>query len=86
MRITCREFIEFLMDYISGELPEDQRSEFVEHLAVCPSCVAYMNTYLHTVELGREAFSDIDAPLPEDVPDELVRAILDAKKADERRT
>ncbi|MGH9462512.1 MAG: anti-sigma factor family protein [Vicinamibacteria bacterium] len=86
MRITCREFIEFLMDYISGELPEDQRSKLVEHLAVCPSCVAYMNTYLETVELGREAFSDIDAPLPEDVPEALVQAILDARKADDRRT
>jgi anti-sigma factor RsiW len=74
------------MDYISGELPEDQRAKFVEHLAVCPSCVAYMNTYLETVEIGREAFSDIDAPLPEDVPEALVRAILEAKKADESRT
>jgi anti-sigma factor RsiW len=85
VRITCREFIEFLLDYISGELPEEQRSKFVEHLAVCASCVAYMNTYLETVELGRKAFSDTDAPLPDDVPGELVQAILDAKKADDRR-
>jgi hypothetical protein len=44
-----------------------------------------MNTYLETVELGRKAFSDTDAPLPDDVPGELVQAILDAKKADDRR-
>jgi anti-sigma factor RsiW len=78
--ITCREFIEFLLDYISGELPEDQRSNFVEHLAVCPSCVAYMNTYLQTVELEKESLSDIEDALPEDVPEELIQAILEAKR------
>lgn len=80
MTITCREFIEFLLDYISGELPEDQRANFVEHLAVCPSCVAYMNTYLQTVELEKESLSDVEDALPEDVPEELIQAILEAKR------
>ena len=68
------------MDYISGELPEVQRSEFVEHLAVCASCVAYMNTYLQTVELEKPSFSERNDDLPEDVPEELIHAILEAKK------
>lgn len=69
------------MDYTSGELPEDQRSIFDEHLTVCPSCVAYMNNYLQTVELGKESFADSDETLPEDVPEALVHAILEAKRA-----
>jgi len=84
MSLTCREFIAFLMDYISGDLPPDQRHVFVEHLAVCPSCVNYMNTYLQAVELGKESFSDDEEALPEEVPQALVQAILEAKRgADE---
>ena len=51
--IRCRELIEFLMDYVSGELPGGQREEFEKHLRVCPSCVAYVKTYQEAVALGK---------------------------------
>ncbi len=76
----CREFVAFLMQYVSEELPQSQLARFEEHLAICPSCVAYMDSYVETVKLGKAAFSDLDEPVPEDVPEELVRAILSAKK------
>ncbi len=78
--MTCREFIEFLMQYVSEELPESQRARFVDHLAICPSCVAYMHSYLETVRLEKDALSDPEEELPEDVPEDLVRAILAAKR------
>ena len=80
MTITCREFIEFLMDYLAGELPEAQKSAFDDHLAVCPSCVAYLNTYAETIKLGKESFSGEDDSPPDDAPPELIHAILEAKK------
>jgi len=80
--ITCRTFVGFLMDYMSGELPERQRDEFDEHLAACVACVAYMKTYGDTIKLGKAAFGDQDAAVPDDVPEDLVKAILAARRVD----
>lgn len=79
LMVTCQTFVEFLMDYLSGGLPESQRDEFDEHLAACVACVAYMKTYAETIELGKAAFRDPDAPVPADVPEDLVKAILAAR-------
>ena len=76
--ITCREFLDFLWAYLSGEVTEEQRAEFEWHLSGCPSCVAYMKSYQRTIELGRSAFSL--EPTDEPVPEELVQAILQARR------
>ncbi len=80
--MTCRELIEFVMAYLDRELPEGQRAEFERHLAVCPSCVNYLETYKITVEMCRAACrDDLDKPVPSSVPAGLVEAILRARKA-----
>lgn len=73
--MTCREFITFLFDYF-GELDAEQRARFDAHLAICPGCVNYMKSYRETIRLGKAAFEDPDAP----IPDELAEAILAARK------
>jgi predicted anti-sigma-YlaC factor YlaD len=78
--ITCREFVEFLADYLDGEMHEAQVAEFDTHLSHCPSCVSYMNSYRDAIRLGRTVLRDADEPLPGDVPEELVRAILAARQ------
>jgi anti-sigma factor RsiW len=77
--MTCREFAEFVWKYISGELPPDERFRFDAHLAICPECVHYLSTYEATIRMGREALLDPDAELPDEVPEELVQAILHAR-------
>jgi anti-sigma factor RsiW len=77
--VNCREFVEFLMGYLDGELPERQRHVVDEHMAECPSCVTYLETYRETVRLGRELCANPEDPVPEDVPESLVRAILAAR-------
>jgi len=79
--VNCREFVEFLMDYLEDELPERQRSVFESHLGICPSCVTYLDTYREAVRLGHAVCRGEDAPVPEDAPEELVRAILAARRA-----
>ena len=79
--ITCRTFVEFLMDYMSGDLPQSQKEEFDGHLAACVACVAYMKSYAETIELGKAAFKDPDAGVPDDVPEDLVKAILASRRA-----
>lgn len=78
--MTCREFIEFLMAYLDMEVNPEQRAEFDRHLAVCPSCRAYLESYKRTVALGASAFNDEDADLPPSVPQDLINAIMAARQ------
>ena len=76
--MTCREVSEFLADYLSEELGTPSRRTFEEHLAACPDCRAYLESYKATVELGKAAYADEeDAAAPE----RLIQAILRARKA-----
>jgi len=77
--MNCRQLVDFLMAYLDGELPEDQRARFERHLSLCPACVVYMNSYIETVKMGKAACACPDEPIPADVPEELVRAILAAR-------
>ncbi len=77
--LTCREFVEFLADYLEGRLPEDQLARFNGHLAACPSCVSYARSYKDTVRLGKSVLPRREEPVPGDVPEDLVQAILAAR-------
>ena len=80
--MRCREFIDFLLEYLSGELSASAGAEFERHLADCPDCSAYLKSYEETVKLGKVVFADPDAPVPQDVPEELVQAILASRRRD----
>ena len=77
--MTCREFVEFLMDYLDGSLPSDQCDTFESHMGECPQCVTYLDTYRETVRLGKELLCPPDGSIPEEVPSDLVEAILAAR-------
>jgi anti-sigma factor RsiW len=77
--LTCREFADFMMDYLSDELSTESRATFEYHLNVCPNCQRYLASYRETIKLGKRAFGDPDADLPSQVPEELVKAILAAR-------
>ena len=83
--ITCYEFVEFLSAYLTGELSPARQAEFDFHLADCPDCASYLKSYEATVRLGKEAFADLEAPVPVEVPEELIHAIL-AVRSREKRT
>jgi len=74
--LTCREFADFLMDYLSGEMASDTRQTFDSHLNECINCRRYLTSYEETVKLGKRAFDDERAAVPADVPEALVKAIL----------
>jgi anti-sigma factor RsiW len=78
--ITCRELIEFLMDYLDGTLTSQQRHEVDRHLAVCPSCVEYIKGYQESVKLGKTVLKADDGPCPANVPEDLVQAVLAARR------
>ena len=78
--ITCRELIDGLDAYVDGTMPAAQRAEVDRHLAVCPACVNYLNNYRQTIAMGKAVFSDADAPVPADVPADLLKAIVSAAR------
>ena len=77
--MTCRDFVEFLSEYFSGELAQAERAGFEAHLAECPACVAYLETYQKTIQLIKAAYAHPDDRVPDEVPEELVRAVLAAR-------
>ena len=74
--MTCREFADFMLDYLAGELPADSRALFERHLARCPKCPKYFEQYKATLAAGKSAFDSPDGELPADVPEDLIQAIL----------
>jgi anti-sigma factor RsiW len=77
--VTCRDFVDFLIEYFSGELAEAERTEFEGHLAECPACVTYLDTYRKTIQLLKAVYVHPEDPVPDEVPEDLVRAILAAR-------
>lgn len=78
--VSCREFVAALYDYLLGALGPERTALLNAHLAACPSCVAYMKGYEASIRMGRAALEPSDAPVPEDVPEALVRAVLAVRR------
>lgn len=80
-QITCGEFEGFLVDYHEGLLQPGQRRLFERHLGMCGRCRESYRGYVRAIELGRGLFADPTAPLPEEVPAELVHAVVTALRS-----
>ena len=77
--ITCREFEEFVHDYLAGELAAAKAKRFEWHLKICRECRDYLEAYRSSLEIGKTALGPPSAPLPGEVPEDLVRAVLDSR-------
>ena len=53
--MTCSELTDFLLAYLANELPAEQRRTFDAHLAICPDCRRYLDSYRKTVEMSKSA-------------------------------
>lgn len=78
-RLTCKELIlHHLGEYLDGTLSSEIVEDFERHLARCPSCVAYVNTYKRTQDFTRRIGSavmseDMKARLREFLMEHLVK-------------
>ena len=78
--MNCADLItNFISDYLDGALPPETLADFEHHLDVCPSCVAYLLTYRMTIAMSGAA-GRTPPPQPDDVPEDLVQAILASVK------
>ena len=55
--MTCHELSDFLLDYVSNELPDATREIFERHLSACPDCRRYLDSYRKTIAMSRAAFA-----------------------------
>ena len=63
--LSCREMAELTTDFLERRMPLGERLRFRLHVAMCPSCKAYVRKFRELIEaLG-------DLPIAPDVPDEL---------------
>lgn len=80
LMITCKELESFIVDYIDQSLPQVQRRKFELHLQVCSSCKAYIQDYTQSIALSQAAFDETDDDACDNMPEDLIAAILDSRK------
>jgi len=53
-RLTCRQIVELVTDYLEHALPDRERARFKHHLAQCAGCQTYFGQMRETLRvLGR---------------------------------
>ena len=78
--LTCKEFDDFMIDYLDGELPVWQKYMCWLHVKMCRECAHFVRQYRRTVALEQSAFDFADDPVPDTVPEELINAALTRRK------
>lgn len=49
MSLTCEQFVELVTEFLEGSLGSEDRRRFVEHLAACDGCEAYLDQFKATI-------------------------------------
>lgn len=57
-------------------MPPRRRAIFAGHLSQCDRCSAYLKSYVATVKLAKDAYSDESGYMPDD----LVRSIMASRR------
>ena len=59
-KLTCRELVELVTDYLDGSLSRRDRSRFEAHIAACGNCTQYVEQFRETIRLtGTLSESDV---------------------------
>jgi anti-sigma factor RsiW len=50
-KLTCRELVEIVTEYLDGTLSRRDRARFEAHLGACTNCTHYVEQFRETVRL-----------------------------------
>ncbi len=79
LMITCEAFEDFILAYLEGDLTTRQKFMFEMHLKLCRECRDYLKAYKAALDLAKASGAEENA-LPEEVPEDLVAAVMAARK------
>ncbi|SEM28020.1 Putative zinc-finger [Stigmatella aurantiaca] len=65
---TCKDSINLLMNFLDGELSQEETQHLREHLQGCSPCVDFLRTYRATPGLCKRALA---ARMPQEVSEKL---------------
>jgi Putative zinc-finger len=57
VKLTCKEEMDLISPYCDAELEVSDLISFENHLAACPDCTAFLNTFKKTLDLTRNFFA-----------------------------
>jgi len=83
-KMTCRACADFLVDYLEGQLDPEVRATFEFHLDKCRNCRTYLEQYAAVIKAGQCACERENEQTAGALPEELVRAILEAQGEEKR--
>lgn len=78
--LTCREADQFMVDYLEYRLDPEVRDRFENHLQNCVCCKSFLAAYKRTIELSRAYGEPVSPAAAPQMPPEIVKAILAARK------
>ena len=73
-----RLLLDLLCDYVEGTLGVDEKAEVERHLASCPQCTTFLNTYRATPHLCREMLKQ---EMSKAMPPQMSSALMDFLRA-----
>ena len=76
--MNCHDLVELLIDFLAEDLPAEQVEHIRQHLAGCPPCVYYVQTYQLTIQLTRSLPSEPPPPA-------LLERLREAARQDDQR-
>lgn len=77
-RMTCKELVGLVTEYLEGTLQEDVRMRMERHLSVCDGCTTYLEQMRQTIRLTGQVQEETLTPQQRD---DLLRLFHDWKKA-----
>ncbi|MFP4599313.1 MAG: anti-sigma factor family protein [Persicimonas sp.] len=69
MTSKCDGALKHLVDYLEGELDEQEREELEQHFSACPPCLRFLETYRNTGTICKKA-------LEREMPAEMKKSLL----------
>jgi anti-sigma factor RsiW len=71
--VNCVDFVELVTGFLEDTLSEGDERRFIEHLAECPGCEAYLEQFRQTIATTGEL-------TPDDISPDARQQLLDAFK------
>ncbi|HSU68331.1 MAG TPA: zf-HC2 domain-containing protein [Tepidisphaeraceae bacterium] len=75
MLMICRDVQRLMTPFLRGELQGEERFGVHRHLATCAVCAAAVERARDAYEMTRDACAKECDPVPDEVPEPLIRAI-----------